>query len=445
MIVIKIAITPSMNASSLPLVIGCALRAQCSVWWRAMAEFRSPARAASLRLKLLLLAFGLLVSVAFGELAARVWVAWRWPDDKLLVQTRATPIKGRYMQHAVLPYVLNPRREYGHNRLGFRGEELTPAKPAGRLRIACLGASTTYGIYVEPNKTYAAQLQARLRKAGYDVDVINAGVPGWVSTEIRSWFELAVAPLKPDLVIYYEGRNELFPEGYRGFRPDYRHFRDAHYDFVHTNARIKRLHRASYLAMLVLGRAPWLLPESLRWSERSENALYGSILERNAPISSAELVALLGNPRNTDTFRASLAALAEDCRRSGCRLALSTMAFIPQRLATGNLPGDVARDPAAQRALGTQLTRNNDVMRELAQSLRLPLFETAALAQHADDFRDDCHRNAQGHARHAELLFTEIERLHLLDSTLAAHLARFVTRSCQRLLRRTRSSSLGLR
>ena len=53
-----------------------------------------------------------------------------------------------------------------------------PAATVSRSRLVVLGDSLTAGLGVSPEEAYPAVLQARLDKAGYDVEVLNAGVSG---------------------------------------------------------------------------------------------------------------------------------------------------------------------------------------------------------------------------------------------------------------------------
>jgi acyl-CoA thioesterase-1 len=55
----------------------------------------------------------------------------------------------------------------------------TPAATDSRRpRIVCLGDSLTAGYGLEPREAWPALLQARLRTAGYDYEIVNAGVSG---------------------------------------------------------------------------------------------------------------------------------------------------------------------------------------------------------------------------------------------------------------------------
>jgi lysophospholipase L1-like esterase len=87
-----------------------------------------------------------------------------------------------------------------------------------------LGGSSTYDVRIEDNaETFTAQLEKLLKEDyGYqNVQVINAGVPGYNSWEILINLEFRVLDLDPDLVIIYEGTNDVHarmvePSSYRG-------------------------------------------------------------------------------------------------------------------------------------------------------------------------------------------------------------------------------------
>ncbi|HEX2907938.1 MAG TPA: hypothetical protein VHO69_13800, partial [Phototrophicaceae bacterium] len=55
-------------------------------------------------------------------------------------------------------YVASPTYE-GHNRLGYRGPEITLPKPEGVFRIVTLGGSTTYSSATDSEHSYPNQLQ----------------------------------------------------------------------------------------------------------------------------------------------------------------------------------------------------------------------------------------------------------------------------------------------
>ncbi|MGB1110249.1 MAG: SGNH/GDSL hydrolase family protein [Gammaproteobacteria bacterium] len=98
------------------------------------------------------------------------------------------------------------------NSLGFRGEEIPRDKPDNTLRIAFLGASTTYCAEVSGNDmTWPALVTEQLKERfpGRGFDYINGGVPGYsVASSIKN-LKHRVAPLKPDVVVIYHATNDL--------------------------------------------------------------------------------------------------------------------------------------------------------------------------------------------------------------------------------------------
>lgn len=101
------------------------------------------------------------------------------------------------------------------NSLGFRGPEIAIPKPAGTVRLAFLGASTTWCGEVSGNDAVWAHLVAEsLGKTFPTVrfDYVNAGVQGYTMSSLLKSMELRVAALQPDVVVIYEASNNLTGE-----------------------------------------------------------------------------------------------------------------------------------------------------------------------------------------------------------------------------------------
>jgi len=157
-----------------------------------------------------------------------------------------------YIPHRYLGYVPAPNYDGPFRRinsLGFRGEEFPLEKAPGEFRIVCLGSSTTMSVYpaerelatgivtiaenvrggsakilddaarsrgmrdyedMARNYSYPGFLQRELHRRGYThVRVINAGAEGYTSFESLLNLELRCLDLSPDLVIVYEGYNDI--------------------------------------------------------------------------------------------------------------------------------------------------------------------------------------------------------------------------------------------
>jgi acyl-CoA thioesterase-1 len=84
----------------------------------------------------------------------------------------------------------------------------TGAAPARPITIVAFGDSATYGWLVPRKDAYPAQLQAVLRKKGYDVVVKNKGVPGDTTAGALHRFDTAIGP-NTDIAIVEFGTNDL--------------------------------------------------------------------------------------------------------------------------------------------------------------------------------------------------------------------------------------------
>ena len=88
------------------------------------------------------------------------------------------------------------------NRLGYRDRDHDLAKPAGTYRVVVLGDSIGAGLRVgRYEDTFPAILEASLRQAGHDVEVLNFAVSGYnTRQEVETLGDKALA-FDPDLVL----------------------------------------------------------------------------------------------------------------------------------------------------------------------------------------------------------------------------------------------------
>ena len=87
--------------------------------------------------------------------------------------------------------------------------------PKTALRIIALGDSTTFGLAVDDKDTWPAVLEKLLRAEGIDVDVVNAGVPGYTAFQGYRFMHERGFSLQPDLVIVTFGFNDADSWGSR--------------------------------------------------------------------------------------------------------------------------------------------------------------------------------------------------------------------------------------
>ncbi len=157
----------------------------------------------------LALAATVLVLFLLLEAGARFLVAAVRPPIFNLEQREGTmtPYDDAYMWR-LKPHVDIEYSGITTNSLGLRSPEVTPK--AGRIRVLCIGDSTTFGDDVRDAESWPWQLQAMLdERAPGRFDVVNAGVPGWSSVQGLWYLEQEGLDLAPDIVIVTFGHNDF--------------------------------------------------------------------------------------------------------------------------------------------------------------------------------------------------------------------------------------------
>jgi lysophospholipase L1-like esterase len=100
--------------------------------------------------------------------------------------------------------------EFRINAQGLRADRaFAYAKPPGVLRILSLGDSFTAGYEVEVEETFSSVLERELRRRGYPVEVLNAGVSGYSTAEAVLYLERELLRYEPDLVLVSFCGNDL--------------------------------------------------------------------------------------------------------------------------------------------------------------------------------------------------------------------------------------------
>jgi hypothetical protein len=105
------------------------------------------------------------------------------------------------------------------NRFGWRSPAIEIEKPPRTIRIAFVGASTTVSPHAEPYSypeltAFWLNHWAAARGLGISIDVINAGREGLTSPSFQAIVRQELAPMEPDLVVYYEGSNQFWPSDF---------------------------------------------------------------------------------------------------------------------------------------------------------------------------------------------------------------------------------------
>ncbi|MFZ5481679.1 MAG: SGNH/GDSL hydrolase family protein [Myxococcota bacterium] len=88
------------------------------------------------------------------------------------------------------------------NRDGLR-TSLPRARTPGVARVAVMGDSTVFGWGADEGGTVADGIAAGLAARGIAAEVLNAGQPGYTTTQVATFFRDVVAAYRPDAVVVF--------------------------------------------------------------------------------------------------------------------------------------------------------------------------------------------------------------------------------------------------
>ncbi len=352
--------------------------------------------------KLILILLSILFTFLLLEIGTRIWLDFIAQEDVALeysLYTYLSPNDQRYTRHHYLNYYPNPEYKRGatyHNSLGYRNKELPAKKPEGVYRIAVLGGSSTYDTGIKDNeKTFTAQLEKILNsKYGYkNVQVVNAGVGGYNSWESLINLEFRVLDLEPDLVIVYHNTNDVHarlvdPESYRGDDSGRRKQWDPpSIPLIEHSALFRILLRKSGISREI-GIGNFVTPDTAYGPYNLEGHNPFDLLEENRPVY----------------FRRNLNNMIAVSRANGAYIMLSTWAYSPY-----------FDDYASTEYYQKGYDENNDVIKEVALSNEVPLFDfTAVMPKDKKYWSDGRHSNELGAEKKAELFAEFIHKNGLI-------------------------------
>jgi lysophospholipase L1-like esterase len=285
-------------------------------------------------------------------------------------------------------------RHMSFNSRGYRSPERSPAKPPGTLRVVTAGGSTTFDIGVPDDSiSWPWQLETDLRQRGVAAEVWNAGFPGWTSQENVIALAIRDLDLQPDLLVLYQGINDLQPAATVPF--------DAEYESDHVR-----------LSKEALGIAEAPLPW-YRYSVFLENTLpqarkWVGLAEPSAPPVAARLGRVPDEA--LATFERNVRSFIALGRSHGARVMLVTQ---PLRLRSGQafdaalleqwIPG------LDGRMAPRELERFNDVLRHVAVDEKVELGDAAREVAWEDvDFVDPMHFGSSGSTKLAAYLAAKV-------------------------------------
>ncbi len=198
------------------------------------------------------------------------------------------------------------------NELGLRDDPMSsPAKPAERFRVLCLGDSFVLGYAVPREALFVDLLEQWWKAEGRDIDVVNAGTEGWSTDQEAAWLESRGRAFQPDLVLCFPYENDIWWNARRDYygksKPVYG-----------PDGKLEREHvvvqKESWLARMALAqvfRGP-PKPETIQIAGKEVLAEFAPLfLDPPAGVAEAEA-----------RTRAALQAMQRTCAELGARLVL---------------------------------------------------------------------------------------------------------------------------
>jgi lysophospholipase L1-like esterase len=360
-----------------------------------------------------------IATFAVLEVGARVYLEHFAPEARFVNYASFRQLAKRYggdgatsrqllSPHRYLGYYPTPgytRGKNRHNSLGYRGNEIVVPKPAGELRIVCVGGSTTYDSDIEDYRlAYPSRLEAELRGRGYgNVTVINAGGAGWTSWESLIALELRVLDLDPDIVIDFDAINDVHtrfvwpPELYRGDNSGYRTANQSGLlmpsIFEHSTLlrilliRAGRVGSHADISRTIDRLAPSYYGDV--WRDQMRTGAYPDGIFRD--VTPDEMLAR-NDPRY---FARNLANLIAVAKANDVEVVLASFAYSP------DFPEEPrVTSPEYRRAI----VEHNDVLRSVAERSGAAFFDFAAtFPTDRRYFTDGRHNNEDGAALKAKL------------------------------------------
>ncbi|HET6598293.1 MAG TPA: SGNH/GDSL hydrolase family protein [Anaerolineales bacterium] len=369
---------------------------------------RQPAIRPPKRSEIVLVLFSTLMTFLLLEMMSRVWLNYlATPDqyDRYVLFTSLDSSEYAWMPHPYLGYYPNPNYRKGqtsHNSLGYRSDEFPLEKPDGVYRIVALGGSSTYDVSIKDNqKTFTAQLEKLLKdEYGYqNVQVINAGVPGYNSWEILANLEFRVLDLDPDLVIIYENTNDVharlvLPAAYQSDDLGRRQaWQVPDVALWEHSALLRILSRSLNITRQVSVDDFASAPTYVSWPFESRLEEFdldpAEILRKNPPVY----------------FRRNLENMIAVAKEHDVKILFSTWAYSPY-----------LHDYASEDYYQEGFRENNDVVREVASSHAIPLFDfVEVMPKDAKYWADGRHVNEAGALVKARLFAEFVDAQGLIE------------------------------
>ena len=292
----------------------------------------------------------------------------------------------------VARYVPDLRSDYKPNKMhpsvnehGFRygGNQ----KKSNAFRIMCIGGSTTWstGVVADTDPCYPEALEVYLRSQGFDVELINAGVPYHSSLDVLMRLITKGLFYNPDLLLIHTGINDVGPlTSPQKYKADYTHWRKVGFS---NNKFFKKLWDDFPSSLFRLFILMYLNPShdyslSIQTSEIKHEMLSKTLVNQNRLIGFKKYFSAIISIAKANNMTPITILANNDQRRDG--------SFAKQFSKKENIEYAINRSNNAQYFLNT-------VMDSISNSEKIniiPFNEFKPSKKHY--WKDSCHLNPKG-------------------------------------------------
>ncbi|MEZ5358273.1 MAG: hypothetical protein R3F48_05530 [Candidatus Zixiibacteriota bacterium] len=295
------------------------------------------------------------------------------------------------------------------NSLGFRGPELATTKPDSVLRVICVGASATFGLFEEADKDYPSQLREMLNeKYPGRFEVQNAACPGMSPPRIAHYFDVWIKQFDPDIIAYYPA-------------PDFYFNDEVPTDTIFTRPAPPLPVFESRLKGKVRIALKGFLPRG--WQLAYKNWEMDKIVKSHGPGWQWQTPP----PERLELYRRHLIGVINTIRGAGSTIILATktnsISDEKNEFDRINMTNWLNLHPqCTEECLLEMDVEARKIVLDLGQEMDVPIVDIAPLLPKTNEyFGDHHHFSTKGAQIVAEGMFKEIVKIVEADSAFAAH------------------------
>lgn len=298
-------------------------------------------------------------------------------------------------------------------------ENIELEKGSDVIRIVTIGGSTTAGVNLSYEENWPGYLGYLVQQQFPEkkIEVINAGVSGYDTSECIGNLALRVLPFKPDVVIIYQTFNDLKAVKVNDeFKADYSHIHTTpHHYYRRPNFLIQWLNHSMTVVRI---------RNQIRKSrERLNNQLEVIQIQKNLRNRLTKVPDIAVN-----TFEDHMRTMVYIAESAGAKVVLSTYASLHDPaddwagLSSFNQLSDFQKDNLGSLLLFTPglnfegifdgFKKYNSAIRDVVAQENVSLVDNAVLIPHSDAyFVDHVHFSRNGARKMAENLLPEVMKV----------------------------------